>query len=1312
MVPSSCDGGPLSADRRKGDFTFRLKVSSADVRLVAHTFARSGPAWLADDDGTFTCTDGQTTTDIALLKLDDPSMLGAITPARIGGQPGTAHCEHGFDGTIVGFGPTVLGGSPSGDPNSNFIMSWYRQGMGNPTSFWQKSWSTADYKGSLPGDSGGGLFYGTAVPGTAPRLCGICSGNTKTDVGLPYLTKYAAVDGHGTARTIESILATGVEPACSDPTGGDPDGDNVFGFCDNCPFVANPDQIDSDGDGRGDWCDNCVSVKNFDQRNDNVEAESWANGSPTAPLLPPCGIGRPLCRSTPPTSRTELSDNYPGNACEPQPLTLLRQTDKPYDDGSHGFVNVNYTAGKWCSGGTTTGTVPLANANLFVTSEHTANQLTQTASTRLLACDCPSFESIQSCRQLFGCSQVSLNPFGTGTTSWRAGGMDWFHAADGTRATTDPEKRLITTKHPPLRPGDTDLDPFGVLRAPYASNSQLLGLNYWSSFDYTPPTSTNKEVAAGLLWSWVAAYQTLTVPGTTSVRLQTTTHVGFEEPVADDTLPRPPCLPLSPFEYPSPILPLSDPLAGLLAVGRPPTGGPEVYSLGPFSETREVTTMIDPSLRTALSNQDWTYVSAGDVFSAWLGSAGAALISPGHVVMNTVTHTDTGLSSASTSQPNAGPEVPQTGPVVAALSGHHQRLAFFGERTTTGVVTNTVRYYDIKNGARTVANLVDLESFKPAGPIVNGKFESNHLQAWSTSGSVSVVADPRGPAAPGNYVARVGSTEPTLDNTLTQTFVVPSDGRNVLSFAYQIVCPDIIVYDQAEVFLTDHNTQARIDLLPQTCTNDGVWRTIEHSLAGLAGHTITLTFRVHDDLYPTDPTYAFFDDIGFHAPIVNGGIEAGTLQGWSAAGPVAVVGAPESAAGQYAVRVGSTTATNVDGWVAQSFVVPNDATSLNLKYKLVCPDYVQYDWMNITLTDDTAGQQEYVVLPKTCTNTGAWQELKFALPASVRGHSVTMRIKVHDDNYPADPTYALIDSVELSVGVALTDPVAATYRIDDDAYYVLDRAVGAYGNLVTRLLRVSSANTLQKLAEWPRANVATQFGLRAGDDGSLIVSAWSASAWSVSEMSVNAFGTELIAQHRGSGTALFAPALKRAPLGLFVVRSSNGMYLPPERLDDVRTDTIENGGFDADSLVPWSFSGNVAASSWARDGVKSVQLGATTSSAGTSSLSQTFTVPAAGAVAKAQTLAFAYQGHCSSSSSSFSATVVDAVTSQSYSVLPATCTESNQWSLVRYSLAGSAGHNVTLTLSNQDSGAANGHAYTLVDGVRLELDPTLMNSVF
>ena len=49
----------------------------------------------------------------------------------------------------------------------------------------------------------------------------------------------------------------------------DDDGDGVPNDTDNCPTVANDDQLDDDLDQVGNACDNCTLVANADQRDSN-----------------------------------------------------------------------------------------------------------------------------------------------------------------------------------------------------------------------------------------------------------------------------------------------------------------------------------------------------------------------------------------------------------------------------------------------------------------------------------------------------------------------------------------------------------------------------------------------------------------------------------------------------------------------------------------------------------------------------------------------------------------------------------------------------------------------------------------------------------------------------------------------------------------------------------------------------------------------------------------------------------------------------------------------------------------------------------
>jgi hypothetical protein len=221
-----------------------------------------------------------------------------------------------------------------------------------------------------------------------------------------------------------------------------------------------------------------------------------------------------------------------------------------------------------------------------------------------------------------------------------------------------------------------------------------------------------------------------------------------------------------------------------------------------------------------------------------------------------------------------------------------------------------------------------------------------------------------------------------------------------------------VTFDWALATLRDNTSGTSLTILPKTCTNTNTW--LQRSATLTASHSYTLTLIDHDDNYATDPTYTLYDDvvIGAAAPppptgITNGGFETGTLTGWTSSGSAAAVTGGRS--GAYAARVGSPNPFNGDSSISQTFTAGTGATSLAFFYKVVCTDTVTYDWAIATLRDNTAGTTASV-LPKTCTNSGAWSSRTAAV---VAGHSYTFTITDHDDNFPGDPTYTLVDDVTL-----------------------------------------------------------------------------------------------------------------------------------------------------------------------------------------------------------------------------------------------------------------------------------------------------------
>jgi hypothetical protein len=142
---------------------------------------------------------------------------------------------------------------------------------------------------------------------------------------------------------------------------------------------------------------------------------------------------------------------------------------------------------------------------------------------------------------------------------------------------------------------------------------------------------------------------------------------------------------------------------------------------------------------------------------------------------------------------------------------------------------------------------------------------------------------------------------------------------------------------------------------------------------------------------------------------------------------------------------------------------------------------------------------------------------------------------------------------------------------------------------------------------------------------------------------------------------------------------------------------IVNGGFETGDLTGWTQTGVAAAIPFPRSGTFGGQIGSSSASA-TSTLAQTFTVPASGGK-----LTFWYRTFCSDKVKNdwFTVTLQDGVTGAISTLQAPVCSKNGGWTKVAANLSSHAGHFVTVTFLNHDDGLPSAPTFTLLDDVTL-----------
>jgi len=475
--------------------------------------------------------------------------------------------------------------------------------------------------------------------------------------------------------------------------------------CDNCRFDKNP----RDPSKPAGWL-----ATSPNQANLNFNEEVIANGG----SLP----------DSPPQTDAYLTDNFPGDICDPEPITIAVATG--------GNAGLQRSGRRVACTIVPTGpcgpnaipfntTCDMSRGNAIHSDELVGKPTNVSGLTRVLRCACPASTTDDMCKTSFGCRRDNVAiPSG----SWMSTTIADMSTSDRiTLSATSlvPSTHLALVGHPgATQPGTARSFAF----------HQDWAWEYWADFPLAAPhyTAAPDPIFDGVVWSWVKSYgassPSITAPPTGSFKQQVvrqfTTRISVREEGHATEERR--CF-------------ASKGLVGLRNVDVQfcpmcTAGGILTVEQGDPANTKfiragfgAVATSIDPVLRSELFNENLRVIMATDA-KGYSGGAvrGAVIDVATRGIVDVLRTTADGLIVRVGSDA-AGPFDPPGEPVVA-LSGKRQELAIFGERDASGQVGQQIRTFDFDLHAFTTNRLLgDIKFTDPVAVTYRAEDDSYYL---------------------------------------------------------------------------------------------------------------------------------------------------------------------------------------------------------------------------------------------------------------------------------------------------------------------------------------------------------------------------------------------------------------------------------------------------------------------------------------------------------------------------------------------------------------------------------------------------------